>query len=130
MDASLLNKFISNQGYKKDSPDVDRPVNVIPSNEITMEGVEFPVQGVDNLGNKKIMQPEENYKFPGDYVIETPVYNDDDINKMASSLQEKPEPKTKHQELNLDEVYKENGAVFKTVSDIESVKNLIALMYK
>ena len=62
---------ISTQGYKKNSPDVNNAVNVIPSGNITMKGVEFPVKGTDNLGNTKIMKPGKNYKFPGNTVIET-----------------------------------------------------------
>jgi hypothetical protein len=61
---------MSIEGYKKNSPDVDKPYNVIPSGDITMEGVDFPVKGTDNLGNTKIMQPGKNYKFPGDIVTE------------------------------------------------------------
>ena len=66
----LVTRF-STQGYKKNSPDVDNPVNIIPSGDITMENVEFPVKGTDNLGNTKIMKPGKNYKFPGNIVIET-----------------------------------------------------------
>ena len=66
----ILNKF-STQGYKKNSPDVDNSSNIIPSGDITMKGVEFPVKGVDNLGNTKIMQPGKNYRFPGNTVTET-----------------------------------------------------------
>jgi len=69
----ILMKFVSTQGYKRNSPDKNRPVNVIPSNEITMEDVDFPVKGRDNLGNEMVMQPGEDYTFPGDYVVETPV---------------------------------------------------------
>ena len=64
---------LSRTGYKKDSPDVDNPQNLIPSGDITMKGVEFPVHGVDNLGNEKIMEPGKNYKFAGDQVLETPL---------------------------------------------------------
>jgi hypothetical protein len=32
-----------------------------------MKGVNFPIKGVDNLGNTKIMKPGKDYKFPGDY---------------------------------------------------------------
>ena len=60
----MLSKY-STQGYKKNSPDVDNPVNIIPSGDITMKGVEFAVKGTDNLGNTKIMQPGRDYKFPG-----------------------------------------------------------------
>lgn len=67
----ILMKFISNQGYKRNSPDVNNPFNIIPSGRITMKDVDFPVKGVDNLGNEIIMQPGEEYQFPGNYVVET-----------------------------------------------------------
>jgi hypothetical protein len=38
-----------------------------------MQDVDFPVKGVDNLGNEMIMMPGEEYTFPGDYVVETPM---------------------------------------------------------
>ena len=64
---------LSRTGYKKDSPDVDNPQNLIPSGDITMEDVEFPVHGVDNLGNEKVMEPGKNYEFAGSQVLETPL---------------------------------------------------------
>ena len=67
----MINKF-STQGYKKDSPDVDNSYNIIPSGDITMKNVEFPVKGIDNLGNTKLMKPGKNYKFPGKIVLEVP----------------------------------------------------------
>ena len=66
----LLKKF-STTGYKRNSPDVNNDVNIIPSGDITMKGVDFKVRGVDNLGNTKIMKPGKNYKFPGTIVKET-----------------------------------------------------------
>ena len=66
----ILNRF-STQGYKKNSPDVDNAVNIIPSGDITMKGVDFKVKGTDNLGNTKIMKPGKDYKFPGTIVKET-----------------------------------------------------------
>jgi len=68
----IVNRF-STQGYKKNSPDVDNAVNIIPSGDITMKGVEFKVRGEDNLGNVKIMEPGKDYKFPGTIVKETRV---------------------------------------------------------
>jgi hypothetical protein len=68
----ILAKFISTEGYKRNSPDKNRPFNIIPSGNITMQDVDFPVKGVDNLGNEMIMMPGEEYTFPGDYVVETP----------------------------------------------------------
>ena len=66
----LLKKF-STTGYKRNSPDVDNSVNIIPSGDITMKGVEFAVKGTDNLGNTKVMKPGKDYKFPGTIVKET-----------------------------------------------------------
>ena len=67
----IMSKF-STQGYKKNSPDVGKKSNLIPSGNITMKGVEFLVKGTDNLGNTKIMQPGKDYKFPGSSVLEVP----------------------------------------------------------
>jgi len=63
----------STEGYKSDSPDVNNSFNIIPSGDITMKGVNFPVLGVDNLGNSKIMTPGGEYNFPGDMVFEQPI---------------------------------------------------------
>ena len=63
-------KNLSITGYKKNSPDKDRPYNVIPSGEITMKNVGFPVLGIDNEGNSKLMEPGEDYSFPGNTVLE------------------------------------------------------------
>ena len=75
-------KNLSTEGYKKNSPDKDRPYNVIPSGDITMENVEFPVLGIDNLGNEKIMQPgEKEINFPGNTVLEFPMLGNSLKNK-------------------------------------------------
>ena len=66
-----LMKRMSTQGYKRNSPDVNNAVNIIPSGDITMKGVDFKVKGTDNLGNTKIMKPGKDYKFPGTIVKET-----------------------------------------------------------
>lgn len=45
----------------------------IPSSSITMKGVNYPVLGVSNTGQKQMMQPGKEYNFPGaDYVDEYP----------------------------------------------------------
>ena len=63
----------STEGYKRNSPDVNNPFNIIPSGNITMKGVDFPVMGTDNLGNSKLMMPGHDYTFPGNMVFETPM---------------------------------------------------------
>ena len=63
----------SKNGYKRNSKDRKNPYNVIPSGDITMEGVDFPVHGTDNLGNQQLMMPGANYTFPGNEVFEVPL---------------------------------------------------------
>ena len=75
-------KNISTKGYKRNSPDKDNSYNIIPSGDITMEDVDFPVLGIDNKGNKKIMKPGKNYKFPGDVVLEVPIKKQSLYNKI------------------------------------------------
>lgn len=63
----------STQGYKKNSPDKNNPYNVIPSSNITMQGVDHPVLGIDSAGFKQLMMPGEDYKFSSNPVLEIPV---------------------------------------------------------
>ena len=63
----------SKLGYKRYSPDVNNPYNIIPSSRITMKDVDFPVYGVDNFGNEQIMYPGVEYQFPGNEVFEIPM---------------------------------------------------------
>jgi len=76
----------SKKGYLRNSPDVNKPQNIIKGGSITMKGVDFKVHGVDNNGYAKIMTPGYDYNFPNaKYVIETPIKN---IN-MSSPFQKK-----------------------------------------
>lgn len=68
---------ISISGFRKNSPDKDNDFNVIPSNKISMKGVKFPVHGVDDTGHEIMMMPGAEYKFPGNFVMETPMKNKD-----------------------------------------------------
>jgi len=68
-----ITQHISVEGYKRYSEDVNNPYNIIESGNITMEDVDFPVKGTDNLGNEQIMMPGNNYQFPGDSVLEVPM---------------------------------------------------------
>jgi len=46
----------------------------IPSNDITMQGVPYPVWAQPNVGKGSMMQPNQDYNFPGaSYVDETPM---------------------------------------------------------
>ena len=66
----------STKGYKKNSPDVSKPQNIIKGGDITMVGVEFKVLGEDDKGYRTLMYPENNYKFRhATYIVETPMKN-------------------------------------------------------
>lgn len=47
-------------------------ITEIDSNLITMDGVDYPVLGVSNTGDVKLMEPGKNYKFKGTKVTEYP----------------------------------------------------------
>ena len=64
------------KGYLRNSPDVNKPQNIIEGGDITMKGVDFKVHGIDNNGYAKVMVPGNDYKFPNaKYVTETPIKN-------------------------------------------------------
>ena len=48
---------------------------IIPNvnGRITMQGVPYPVLGIDDLGNQQMMMPGEEYQFPGNSVYEIPM---------------------------------------------------------
>ena len=49
-------------------------VTTIPSHNITMKGVDYPVIGVSNTGDTKYMLPNMDYLFEGNYVTEYPLH--------------------------------------------------------
>lgn len=63
---------VSLRGYQNDSPDRFNAFNIIPSNHITMQDVPHPVWGVDDTGVSQLMLPGNDYRFPGQTVLELP----------------------------------------------------------
>lgn len=51
---------------------IGNPV-IIPSNDITMEGVDQPLIGISDTGDIQYMEPGEDYEFEGSSVLEIPV---------------------------------------------------------
>jgi hypothetical protein len=51
-------------------------VTEISSNEITMQGVDYPVLGVSDTGDTQMMYPDQDYKFDGEKVTEYPMAQD------------------------------------------------------
>ena len=48
-------------------------ITEIGSNDITMQGVDYPVLGVSDTGDTQMMQPNQDYKFKGNKVTEYPM---------------------------------------------------------
>ena len=51
-------------------------VTRIPSNNITMKGVDYPVLGVSDTGHTQLMQPGMDYQYRGKKVTEFPMAKD------------------------------------------------------
>ncbi len=99
-----VSQMFSTEGYKRNSPDVNNPYNVIASANITMDGVDIPVRGYGNNGMIQDMIPgggDYNYGN-ADYVVEVPMAQYGIENKY-------PLPKRKGVRLNYDEEGNVNG---------------------
>jgi hypothetical protein len=48
-------------------------ITEINSNDITMQGVDYPVLGISDTGDTQMMYPDQDYKFDGEKVIEYPI---------------------------------------------------------
>ena len=48
-------------------------ITEIGSNEITMQGVDYPVLGISDTGDTQMMYPDQDYKFDGNKVTEYPM---------------------------------------------------------
>lgn len=46
---------------------------MIPSNNITMQRVTYPVLGIDDTGHSIVMKPDQQYVYPGQRVFEIPL---------------------------------------------------------
>lgn len=69
------------EGFRRNSPDVNNPVNYINSSNISMRGVDFPVHATDNTGVSKLLMPGNEYRFPGNVVREIPLKQVGGFNK-------------------------------------------------
>ena len=48
-------------------------ITEINSNDITMQGVDYPVLGISDTGDTQMMYPDQDYIFDGEKVIEYPI---------------------------------------------------------
>jgi hypothetical protein len=62
-------------------------ITEIGSNDITMQGVDYPVLGVSDTGDTQMMYPDQDYKFDGEKVTEFPMaQNGRNVATTADSL--------------------------------------------
>ena len=61
-------------GYWNPNNDPTKPV-LIPGNNIDMTNVNFPVMGISDEGDRKVMMPNSKHKFKGNSVLEIPLTN-------------------------------------------------------
>jgi hypothetical protein len=80
--------YINNTGYTPGYKSFKNPYNIIPSSNITMRNTPFPVLGIDDLGNKQMMYPGNDYKYPGSKVLEIPQNNKQLKNKNMNYYQQ------------------------------------------
>jgi hypothetical protein len=76
-------RLVNKTGYLKGAKTAKNPVNIIPSNLITTQGMAFPIKA-----NGKTLYPNTGqYKFPTSYVVETPLKQ-----KGTKSTKAQPKP--------------------------------------
>lgn len=65
-------------------------ITKINSNQITMQGVDYPVLGISDTGDTKMMQPGEDYTYDGESVTEYPMMQPG--GKVKFGQKQKPDP--------------------------------------
>jgi hypothetical protein len=82
VDEPTFNKVVPKKGsakngsvIKDDMGQWNHPgeITEIGSNDITMQGVDYPVLGVSDTGDTQMMYPNQDYKFDGEKVTEYPM---------------------------------------------------------
>jgi hypothetical protein len=96
----------------------------IPSNQITMQGVDYPVLGISDTGDMQMMYPNQDYTYDGESVTEYPMMqvggkvslrslmNNDDLKAKSDATKVVPQ-KT---------MTKEQAAKFKARKDAEELQ--------
>jgi hypothetical protein len=96
----------------------------IPSNQITMQGVDYPVLGISDTGDTQMMYPNQDYTYDGESVTEYPMMqvggkvslrslmNNDDLKAKSDATKVVPQ-KT---------MTKEQAAKFKARKDAEELQ--------
>ena len=109
---------------------------IIPSNNITMDNVNYPVLGISDTGDTKVMMPWNDYKFRGSVVYEHPLIdNQFQLGGLAKPFSYEDIPDVRYQEggntQNYQNVPEYNIALYNTVSPLGDFPNFWgALAYR
>lgn len=56
--------YVNNTGYTPGTDTFNNPFNIIPSGNITMKNIPFPIMAYPNVGSPKMLYPGGKYNFP------------------------------------------------------------------
>ena len=96
----------------------------IPSNQITMQGVPYPVMGISDTGDTQMMYPGEDYEFDGESVTEYPMMEKAQKGKRIEPLyvDSKNDPRYKAYRDSLI-AYNTGNSVLRNIENIVSKRN-------
>lgn len=101
--------MVNNTGYLPGYDTANNPYNIIPSNDITMNGVPHDIMAYPNVGQPVLMkQNGGKYTFPNaDYVTEYPMYQDggQDPNQQQDPSQQQQIPDQQNQIQQIIQAY-------------------------
>lgn len=107
-------------------------ITEIGSNEITMQGVDYPVLGISDTGDTKMMYPDQDYKFDGKKVTEYPIAQDgENISKKLKKEAEERIERMKTPKATISQYTPKKGEMAKLKQrDLERIKDEEKLLNK
>ena len=125
-DGGWLSKFEEGGVIEDDRGQWEHPgeITKINSNQITMQGVDYPVLGISDTGDTQMMQPGQDYTYEGESVTEYPMMKDGG-KKSLRSLMNNDDLKSKSDATKVvpqKTMTKEQATKFKAKKDAEELQ--------
>jgi hypothetical protein len=113
---------INSKGYHELDP-LENPEVIIPSGDITMEGIDYDIDAYDANNGKflKRMKPNQNYKFNTNKVLEKPVYAQQGKSKKYDDLLASAESKLQNSKNTKFNEKKRQDAFMSQSREIEDI---------
>lgn len=101
---------------------------LIPSNQITMKGVPYPVFGMDNTGYSQMMYPGMEYTYPGSMVYEIPMAQEGgtfnpDTDEFIGFVDELPQAQEGLEKKGFDALTESQKALLQKGNNLDKVKD-------